>query len=289
MQINYTHIAKIDKLPSESMKSFTGRGIEVYRSTNYAKTTEYFGNNEQDPCYYELIVFEYEYNQPEYFLRFPYFEKFIELTSGSKSARGTMENISIGNPINDVINPYHYEGKLEPSELTIFRNETNAMIRLGKYSDFDFLQRVAHIPIRSVQYRTDRPYGQEIIEEALSREYVKIPDFRRITYAYETTNNHYLIVDQSAFRFTYEGMRCWYGSLGAGMKLVDIKMFKRYRDGGSTVFEFDYDGNHYNFSQPTTLGNTDKVPMLNGIEIVEMSATKKSFFVENLNIMLQPK
>ena len=198
-----------------------------------------------------------------------------------------MENISIGCPISDEINPYHYEGELQPEELTIYRHEADAMIKLGKYGDFDFLTRVAFRPVKAADYRNETSYGQDIIEEVLSRDYVRIPDYRSIAYTAITHNGKYLIVDQSYYNFTYEGMRCWYGDLQEGISEVKIEKFQRYRDGGTTMFEFESSDGRHRFFCPSKLGIENKKQTLDDIDVSEMDYDEIYFIYKNLGIRLK--
>lgn len=234
MKLTHKDIERVGSLPRGRMDEFKGRGIEVYRSTVYSRTSTYFGDQEKNTCYHEFVVFEYEYNRPEYFIRFPYYEFFIELASSGKSAHGTMEHFHALNPIGDFINPYHYTGKLQNQHIEVFRHDTDAMIRIGDFGDFDFLQRMGFQPVK-YSYRNERAYGEDVMLDVFSREYVKIPDFRDISYSAVAEDGNYFIADHSSYNFTYEGMRCWFGPL-SNLKPATIENFVRYRDGGTTLF-----------------------------------------------------
>jgi hypothetical protein len=287
MRLTHRDIEKVGSLPRGRMDEFKGRGIEVYRSTVYDRTTTYFGDREKNPCYHELVVFEYEFGKPEYFIRLPYYEFFIELSSSGKSAHGTMEHFDALNPIGDFINPYHYEGELQNQFIEVFRHDTDAMIKIGKYGDFDFLQRMGFQPVK-YSHRNERAYGEDVIWDVFSREYVKIPDFRNIAYSAVTGDGNYLIVDQSAYNFSYEGMRCWFGPL-SDIKPASMENFARYRDGGTTLFDFIVDGVKHSFFWPSRLGENKGYQTINEKPIKELDETTLNLLLKKIGINLKPR
>jgi len=287
MRLTHKDIERVGSLPRGRMDEFKGRGIEVYRSSVYSRTTTYFGDREKNPCYHELVVFEYEFNKPEYFIRLPYYEFFIELASSGKSAHGTMEHFDALNPIGDFINPYHYEGELQNQFIEVFKHDADSMIKIGKYGDFDFLQRMGFQPVK-YSHRNERSYGEDVIQDVLSREYVKIPDFRNVAYSAITEDGEYLIVDQSAYGFTYEGMRCWFGP-STDLKPAIIENFARYRDGGTTLFDFVVDGVRHKFFWPSRLGGNKELPSIDEKPIKKADETELHQLVEKLGINLKPR
>jgi hypothetical protein len=120
----------------------------------------------------------------------------------------------------------------------------------------------------------------------LDQEYVKIPELREISYAfYSPRYGKYLIVDHSEFNFQYNTMRLFFGDLTTGLKTPKIENFVRYRDGGTTLFEFDYEGERYKFHSPTKLGSAEKKhTTLNDSVIVELDENEKERFLRDLNI-----
>ena len=81
-------------------------------------------------------------------------------------------------------------------------------------------------------------------------------------------------------------MRLFFGDEKVGMSILEIKDFARYRDGGTTLFNFEYEGETYNFFSPSSLGsNANKHTTLNDSVIVEMDEAEKQKFMNDLNIL----
>lgn len=281
MKINERNIDKVNELEKESLNLFKDRPVQVFRS-NTEITTKYFGNREKDPCFFELLVFEFSFSgESEIFLKLPYFDFYIELTSNGSSARGCLTKSSLGNPIGDSINGFYYEGKLQPEKFQLYLTDSQAMIDFG-VSDFIFLSKVAD------NTRYNEKMGYDIISEVLTKEYAKIPDFRKIAYALKNDGGDIVIVDQSAHKFTYNGMRCWYKENGKEFARVEIKDFGRYRDGGTTLFKFEYNGVEHDFFYPSKLGQYNLKPTLDENKLNEISEFEKYSICNELNINLEP-
>jgi hypothetical protein len=89
-------------------------------------------------------------------------------------------------------------------------------------------------------------------DEIRNQEYVNIPDFREIAYAYYSDDiKKYLIVDQSVYKFDYSNMRLFFGESLDKLQIVKMEKFSRFRDGGTTQFSFTYENEKYNFLSPT--------------------------------------
>ena len=273
------------------MSDFNNRGFKIYRS-NVEQTTKYFagwhyGKEETEECFFELVMFDYRYANPQMFMKFPYTDFYVELTTGGHSGRGGMVKHSLYNPIGDVIDGFYYEGKLVPEKFTLFCCDESIMIDF----DFDhaFFNCVAELvfPIRgrSLDVITK---GETPIKEMLSKQYVKIPDLRKVVYSYHTDNDDTLIVDQSAHNFTYESMRCWYRKGTSRFQLVQIEDFQRYRDGGTTTFTFkDNEGINHDVFFPSPF-KKDICAILDENKLKELPNEYVNELVRHLGIKLEP-
>ena len=269
------------KSPVESIR--TSRSVEIYRSKNPKLTGEYIDRG-FGPAYYEIVVFGYSYNHPRVLLRMPNTETYIELTSGGESSRGQMKHLSIGNPIGDLIDPLKIDNKLIRSKLEMFTFGDDALVKFDSI-EFNFMERVAVSGLP--EYVGQPEIGKDLIDEMFSRDYVTIPDKRKIAYAYVTsTADLTLIVDQSANKFTYEGMRAWFGSPTVGFERVEITDFVRYRDGGTTIFKFVWNGEQYEMYSPSKLKSTHSKPIINDEPVREADETYLVGIVKELAIDL---
>ena len=286
MRLNGNIIGELNAYEKGDMSVFKDRGVQIYRS-NSELTARYFGNRTNDPCYFELVTFNYAYGKPEVFLQFPYTNFYVELTKKGSGARGFMSKATLGNPIGDITNGFYYDGKLVPEEFNLYQHDTDALVDFG-LSDFVFLTKIAEL-VNPLHGRSlDNVTGEHYISNMLSKQYVKIPNLRRIAYALTSANGDSIIVDQSAYNFTYEDMRCWFrkGYQGEYVQ-VEIKNFRRYRDGGTTIFEFDYEGEH-EFFYPSTLGSYKGEPKLDETTLQMISLYDQDIIAEKLGIMLEP-
>jgi hypothetical protein len=266
MYINEKNITKLKAMKRHSMSRFAGREIRLYRSYDQGLVMKYHGIRET-PGYFEFLMMNYKYGEPQYFIKYPYTNFFVELGSGGASMQGVHEHISCKDPISDIIDPYYYEKKLRKSELEIFRLGERIMMKIG-ISRHDFLDQVFD-------------------SDVLSQEYVQIPDLREVSYAfYSPEFDKYLIVDHSEFNFQYDTMRLFYGDQINGLSILPIENFVRYRDGGTTLFEFEFEGGRYKFFSPSRLGKAEKSkPTLNETELVEFNEADINRFLEQMNIL----
>jgi hypothetical protein len=248
------------------MKRFEGRNFELFRSYDPNLTSQYHGSKGES-AYYELIIMEYKFTEPQYFIKYPYTDFFVELAGGGGSMRGVHKRITLTHPIKDIIDPYHYEGKLDNQKLELYQFGDRVMLEVKTFSH-DFLDRVT--------------------DDIFSQEYVPIPDIRTIAYAiFCPTEKKYLILDQSAYNFQYETMRLFFGDIKNGMKICKINNFVRYRDGGTTLFEFDYEGKEYKFLSPSSLGKEVKPSIkLNELQVIELPNTEIDRFIRDLDILV---
>jgi hypothetical protein len=271
MYINEKNLLALNNFDRQPMKKFQGREFALYRSHDPALTATYHGSKGSS-CFYEYLAMKYEYGQPQYFIKYPYANVFVELAGGGGAMRGVHERIHLSNPIADLIDPYYYEGELQEETLNLYRFGDRVMLEVKKFSH-DFL---------------DRVYHEE--SQVLSQEYVTIPDIREISYAYYSSRyGKYLIVDQSKYNFQYESMRLFFGNAKVGMQECKITDFARYRDGGTTLFNFEYDGKIYKFNNPTRLSADPKPTILDDTLLEEMALDEKLRFARDLGILLMNK
>jgi hypothetical protein len=109
MRLNGNIIGELNAYEKGDMSVFKDRGVQIYRS-NSELTARYFGNRTNDPCYFELVTFNYTYGKPEVFLQFPYTNFYVELTKKGSGARGFMSKATLGNPLGDITNGFYYDG-----------------------------------------------------------------------------------------------------------------------------------------------------------------------------------
>ena len=255
------------------MSQFKTRKFDVYRSANQTLTGQYF-TQDRKPAFFELIVFDYGWDGHQFYLRYPETDYYVELRGHTGSSWGTMTECHLRNVVEEVINPYMYEGVLRKKNVTVYKHETEAIIMFGSAtSGLNFLSRMVNPDIN----------------EIMSREYIPLPTYRAVHYSLVTPDNNYIIVDADDNIFTYEGMNCYYGNLHNGIKKGKISNFVRYRDGGTTLFDFELNGETYSFFYPTRLGSTDKVPTWNDAPLIEMGDDLKTLICSQLDITLAPQ
>jgi hypothetical protein len=265
MHINDKNLTKLKAMKRHSMSQFNDRVILLYRSFDQDLVKTYHGDRKY-PGFYEILMMDYAWGEPQYLIKFPYTDFFVELSGSGSSINGVHEHISCSNPIGDIIDPYFYQEKLQPEKIEIYRFGERIMIKTNSFRH-DFLDQIEDANISD-------------------QEYVKIPELREISYAfYSPQYQKYLIVDHSEFNFQYNTMRLFFGDLTTGMKTPKIENFVRYRDGGTTLFEFDYEGERYKFHSPTKLGSVEKKhTTLNDSVIFELVEIEKERFLRDLNI-----
>jgi hypothetical protein len=265
MYVNEKNLAKLKEFKKHSMSQFADREIKLFRSFDSQLVQKYHGNRE-NPGWYELIMMNYKYGEPQYLIKYPYTNFFVELASSGASMNGVHEHINCSNPIKDYIDPYYYEDKLSQEKVEIFRFGERVMLMVDTFRH-DFLDEV-------------------VGEDILNQEYIKIPEFREIAYAFHSSDlGKYLIVDQSKYNFQYETMRLFFGDIKAGFNILEIKNFVRYRDGGTTSFTFIYEGKDYVFFNPSPLKQDNSPTTLNESKLVEIPDYVKIQFIKDMNIL----
>ena len=265
MYVNESNLTKLKEFEKHSMSRFADREIKLFRSFDSQLVQKYHGDRENPGCY-ELIMMNYKYAEPQYFIKYPYTNFFVELASGGASMNGVHEHITCSNPIKDFIDPYYYEDKLSHEKVEIFRFGERVMLMVDTFRH-DFLDEVLN-------------------EDVLNQEYIKIPEFREIAYAfYCSTLDKYLIVDQSKYNFQYEDMRLFFGDTITGLHTPKIENFTRYRDGGTTTFTFECEGKHYEFFHPSPFKQDNLPSKLNEYGLTELTDADKTKFIKDMNIL----
>ena len=185
-----------------------------------------------------------------------------------------MEKANLRNVIREEVFPntsYADKSKILPERHDFYSFGKSAMIEYP--ISHDFLEDVTSI---------------ETIMEASSRKYIPLPDSRTIAYAYRTQDGKILIVDQSAYNFKYETMRCFFGDFTRGIQECKIaNYFARYRDGGTTTFDIEYNGEKMDFYFPTSF-RKDGEATINKLSMAKLDDTTLSMVVFGLAIRLAP-
>jgi len=276
----------LKELKNKATSSFTNRKddvVEIFRSIDKKITGQYFGDNREEDAEFELVIFGYKYGANQIYIRYPNSDFFVEMISGGMSSRGNMENFSCRNIHKEKLFPFVYEGVLKAETFKIMKHENHCVLTLG-LSEFNFLERVANID----KYEKNNNFGLEYINEMLKRNFVPIPKERTIAYSFKTNDNQFIIIDQDAHNFDYESMRCFYGDFKNGIKLGEIKNFVRYRDGGTTLFDFYLNDVKHEFYSPSGF-DENSVATWNKIEITEVDESTLDLIVDQLNIELADK
>lgn len=286
MRYNQEFNQKLTKAPKASMSIHRGREIDIYRSAPIPNR-----EGEQSPI--EIVVFGYDLknsgDRSEVFLKVPGSGVYIEMHGGGSSSGGGKTSRHIRNMVEEWLEPFLINELLVKRDLRFFTAGEDAF--LLDLIDHWFMERIAHDNDPERTYPSSpESFGIRHINTVLNSEYVPLPERRTIAYAYETYNRNIILVDQSVSKFSYEGMRCWYGYRNS-MKEVKMENFARYRDGGTTHFEFELDGQSHRFFHPTSLsGGNGKVPTFDEIEMFEIEDDeKRRNLARELNINLEPK
>lgn len=281
----------LDEIAHRAIGSFADRAldtVEIYRSSDVNLTARYFGDRTGEPCYFEVALFGYKYGKHEVYIKYPNTNFFVEMYGGSGSAHGNMKHYSMRCLLAEELQPFVYEEVLQPHKMSIKVHEDNMLleVRSNHSGDFNFLTRVAKVNNNS--YDKTPEFGHDIHNQFLRTKFIPIDDKRNIAYSYKTPDGNLIIVDQSAYNFSYEGMRCFYGNVRDGIKQGEISGFERYRDGGTTLFKVALDGVEYGFYSPSRLGSKKELkPTWNNVEIEEFELTND--IIEGLGIKLAPQ
>ena len=274
---------EVAHLATGSMLDRKGENVELYRSINKKKTGQYFGSDETKESEFDVVIFGYNHAKHSVYVKYPDNDFYIEMYGGTGSSHGTITSCNIRNIMKEKLQPFVYEGVLRMHNETILKHDEYAVYKFGT-TDFNFLERVALLNNKSYG---DKSYGSDYIDLMLTKSFIPIPEERVLAYTYITNDNKFVIVDQSAYNFQYETMRCFYGDLKSGIKIGEIKNFGRYKDGGTTLFDFILDGVTYKFFSPANLfRDSDKHPTWNDEVMTEMPKDAVSLLINNLGITL---
>ena len=296
MQTFENTIETLASMSKESMTIHKGREVRIYRTSNPQLVDRFMvlGGKVEDP-YFEVVEFGYDFKNSnqlsEYFIKFPGVDLYIELMNQGGSEHGQFKKKRLRNPVQEQIRPLVIDGELIPETLDLYLTHDAALLSEKIGTDFLFLKSVAYKKDQGGRYNfqaEDVEFGERYVNQMLNSHFVKLPDLRGISYAYKTSIGEYLIVDHSAFNYTYEGLRCWFGKPGE-MVQVKIENFGRMRDGGTTMFEFEHEGKKHKFFSPSGLSMTTKVTTLDDVSMYQPIETDLANRVKELGINLQPK
>ena len=267
------YLESIDKI---SMSELADRSYKIYRSQDSQLTGIYFAKmrDSKKPLYHEIIKFDWDRRSPFFLIKYPHHDFYIELLGGVNSSNGVMEKANLRNVIREEAFPntsYADKSKIRPEGHDFYSFGKSAMIEYP--ISHDFLEDVT---------------SDETIMEASSRKYIPLPDSRTIAYAYRTQDGKILIVDQSEYNFKQETMRCFFGDFTKGIHECKIHNYARYRDGGTTTFDIEYNGEKLDFYFPTPFREEDEAT-INKLPMAKLDEGTLSMVVLGLGIRLAPK
>ena len=286
-------LLEVAVMPKISMSIHKGREVEIYRSSDPTITGEYFQNDNSDFGFFELVLFKYSFGKNELFLRYPGQNYFIELLGSFSSMNGSMCSGTSRNIINEIIAPFysykHKEKVIQKENIEIYKQENDCMLKFSG-SSFNFLSRIAYsLDINKYEDVDKRILNQASIDEIYNREYVAIPDLKRIEYGIETPKGEYFIVVASAYNYSYN-LKAYLGYSSSQMQEVKIINFQRFRDGGTTKFDIEIDGIiHHHFHSPVNLGKEKPPIQWDGNECSNLGEETLKGLAEVLNIPLEHK
>lgn len=276
---------EIKDLATGSLLDRRNDHMEIYRSIDKEATANYFADDKTKDAFFEVLIFGYKYGKHEIYIKYPDAEFYIEVFGSSGSSHGDMKHYQGRMLIEEKIQPFVYEDVLQPKLIKMFKHDQHLLLNLdASYSgDFNFLERVA---LANDKYNRYESFGLREVEVALQTPFIPIPNDRELAYTFMTDDNNYIIVDQSAYNFSYEGMRCYYGNIKDGIKDYTILNFVRYRDGGTSIFTINVNGKNMEFYSPSSF-NKEKVATFDGRVITPFTPTPD--MLDGLGIVLAPK
>ena len=277
-----TDLEKISQMPMGDMSEHKGRKVELYRSCNPDIIGRYFAGD-KGPAKFEVLVFEYHQSKERIFIRYPNSNFFIPIVGGFGTSRGSMMEGGGEDVIGEIINPLIRRGKHFVQYIGVNVHETEMFLQFGwNEGEFNFLRRIAAANMAKYDNFVSGENNDALIEEALGRKYIKIPDFRKIEYAFMTVDENFILTDRSVHNYQYETLRCWFGN-SSGMKEGKIKNFGRARDGGSTKFQvvIEEDKETHDFYSPTPF-NPELKATWDGKEIIPIDITRQEELIQVL-------
>jgi hypothetical protein len=285
------HNKTLNEISNRATCTFEDRlteSVEIYRSIDKNITSHYFGDKNK-PTYFEIAIFHYNHSKNQVYIKYPDTDFYVELYGGSGSSRGNMSHYSLRNILEEEIQPFVYEGVLQPKSMKLYKHENHLLVDLASTygGDFNFLERVAYI--KPHQFEKTQEFGYDVYNEFIKSKFIPLPDAKNIAYKFKTIDGNLIIVDQSAYNFTYESMRCFYGNLKDGIKEGKISGFERYRDGGTTNFDVTVNGKVHKFHSPSRLGKKDDdyKPTWDGNIMTETEISNE--IISGLGIMIAPE
>lgn len=276
---------EIKPLATGSLLDRRNDHMEIYRSIDKDATANYFANDKTKEAYFEVVIFGYKYGRHEIYIKYPDAEFYVEVFGGSGSSHGDMKHYQGRVLIEEKVKPFIFENVLQPNLIKMFKHDQHLLLNLdATYSgDFNFLERIALV---NDKYNSYESFGLREVEVALHTPFVPIPNDRELAYTYMTDDNNYIIVDQSAYNFSYDSMRCFYGNIKDGIKEYKMNNFVRYKDGGTSMFNIVIDGKVCEFYSPSGF-NKEKVPTFDNKVITKFIPTPD--MLDGLGIVLAPK
>ena len=233
----------------KSMQIHAGRTVRIFRSKN----SKQYGNVSSP--YVEFVEFDYSRDdKSRYFIKYPGSDIYIELTCGGSSSSGRNIHLRCRNIVKEALDPMLIHNLVVKNDVEVFISEEDALITDNSIS-FEFLELYSEFITPERNYDKLSIKGEAFINGMLKSEYVEIPEYRNISYAFflrKEDNHQYLIVDNSAFKFSYRSMRAWFGTR-ENLVEVNIDNLARARDGGTTTFSFIHDGTRHEFFSPSKL------------------------------------
>lgn len=281
----------LNNFPKGSMKEFSHRKMEVYRSIDQVSTGTYFNYPDKTPGYLELVVFDYSQKSPNLFLRWINSNFYIPIIGGFGSTRGIIAEGGGRNVLQEMVSPsnkYFPEEKPKMQYLTINKTDKHLFLQFGyNEGEFNFMERVAAINMMAYDKFVPSGGNDEICNSVFSAEYVKIPDFRRIEYAFKDGDN-ILIADASTHNYQYEDIKFTHGNFTTGFKKGTVKDFERYRDGGTTNAKLLFGETIIEFHSPTPL-KPDESATFDKRPLVKIPKEEIPDIAEKLGIFMEPQ
>lgn len=260
----------------ESLSKFKGRDIELFRSSNLKATAEYFtdlaykqiGNAE---AYFELIRFEISDGDHQIYVRYPNTDYFVEMYDGGWGSG--IGNMLISNGENIWEDDYK-------KPFQIYSLDNDLLLTLGRsIVSFNFMKRIS---FHSKWNKFDILYttkNYEEIERVLSMNYLKIPDsIRSLEYCYKIEDKvpTYFITDFPKYNFKYDNHR-FFIIKDKNIEQLKIKLFERYRDGGTTIIKvIDSKEKEHIFYTPSLFNLTKLNTTWDDNNIIECSTKEKA-------------
>lgn len=275
------------------LSEFTGRQVELFRSSDPHNTAIYFTevedkDRETAKAFFELLRFDIEGGEHQIYIRFPNADYFIEMHEGGwGSAHGDMKNAKGEN----IFAEHSYE-----IPFTIYSHNLDLLLVIaGGIPQFNFMKKVAELyngnPFDGCRdkFQSNMPE----IEAALKLKYLKLPeDIRNIEYLFKTSdssNPTYFVVDYPAFNFQYTNhrFRVVQGDVVKEYKIID---FQRFKDGGTTIITVVDENNiEHKFFSPTRFPEKVLCEKWDDTELTSVAEFEKEKIIKQLQIQLMPK